>query len=64
MDWVRLPPVGGLKWINVNWNVTIARRGVCHMNNQLTSCNLCNTYVEMATSGPWSMDETRALLDM
>ena len=48
--------IGGLKWIDVDWNVIIGRRGVRHMTN----------YVEMAASGPLSAcaDETRALLDV
>ena len=56
MDWVNPPSVGGLKWIDVDWNAIIGRRGVRHMTN----------YVKMATSGPWSAcaDETRALLDV
>ena len=31
MDWVNSPSVGGLKWIDVDWNVIIRRRGVRHM---------------------------------
>ena len=56
MDWANPPSVGGLKWIDVDCNVIIGRRGVRHMTN----------YVEMATSGPWSdcADDTIALLDV
>ena len=56
MDWVNPPLVGGLKWIDVDWNVVIGSRGVRHMTN----------YVEMATSGPRSAcaNETRALLEV
>ena len=61
MDWVNPPPVGGLKRIDVNWNVIIGRRGICHVTQSTHSVQL---YVEMALSGSWSVDETRALLDM
>ena len=31
MDRVNPPPVGGLKWINVDWNEIIDRRGIHHI---------------------------------
>ena len=61
MDWVNPPMVGGLKWINLDWNVIIGRRGIRYVTQ---SAHFVQLYVEMATSGPWSVDETRALLDM
>ena len=63
MDWVIPPSVGGLKLINVDWNVISCRKGVHHITQSAHFVEL-NIYVEMATSGLWSKDETRALLDM
>ena len=57
VDWVNLPPVGGLKWIDVDWDVIITGRGILHVTRSVH-------LVEMATSGPWSTEETRALLDV
>ena len=56
MDQVNPPSVGGLKWIDVNWNLIIGRRGIWHMTNCF----------EIATSEPYNAcpDETRALLDV
>ena len=51
------------RWIDVDWNVIIGRRGVRYMTQQ---AHFVQLYIEITTctSVSWSVDETRALLDM
>ena len=60
MDWVNPPSVGGLKWIDVDWNVIIGRRGVRHMTNYVKWLRL-DRGERGGAPGP---DETRALLNV
>ena len=61
LDWANPHTVGGLKWIDLDRKSTgDGRGGFCHV----THLSLVPvTLFEMAT-GPWSTEETRALLDV